>query len=145
MFLSAGIMMQAVGHDRLDGLVGIARQLPMAAFAFALAAVSLMGLPPSGGFTAKYLLLTSAHRQRPVVVGRGHHRRRAARRRLSVPGLNRFLSEPETPSSPRPGAGANQVIALAARGLSILLGLFSLAALRPAADRTRPAAIEGLS
>ena len=60
MFLCAGIWMASVGHDRIEGLRGQARATPMAAFAFGLAAITLMGLPPSGGFTAKYLLLTSA-------------------------------------------------------------------------------------
>jgi formate hydrogenlyase subunit 3/multisubunit Na+/H+ antiporter MnhD subunit len=60
MFLCAGLYLQAVGHDRLQGLHGIARSMPLTTFAFALAAVTLMGLPPSGGFIAKYLLLTSA-------------------------------------------------------------------------------------
>ena len=60
MFLCAGLFMEAVGHDRIAGLRGIARHLPMTAFAFALAAITLMGLPPSGGFTAKYLLLTAS-------------------------------------------------------------------------------------
>lgn len=60
MFLCAGLFVQALGHDRLDGLRGIARTMPMTTFAFALAAVTLMGLPPSGGFIAKYLLLTAA-------------------------------------------------------------------------------------
>ncbi len=60
MFLAAGIYIAAVGSDRLADLRGLARQLPMTTFAFALAAITLMGLPPSGGFTAKYLLMTSA-------------------------------------------------------------------------------------
>jgi multicomponent Na+:H+ antiporter subunit D len=60
MFLAAGLFLRAVGHDRIDGLTGIARAMPMTAFAFGLAAVTLMGLPPSGGFTAKYLMLTAA-------------------------------------------------------------------------------------
>lgn len=60
MFLCAGVWIMAVGHDRLDGLRGLASATPMTAFAFALAAVALVGLPPSGGFTAKYLMLTSA-------------------------------------------------------------------------------------
>jgi multicomponent Na+:H+ antiporter subunit D len=60
MFLAAGVMAQALGHDRIDGLGGLGQAIPMAAFAFGIAAVSLMGLPPSGGFLAKYLLLTSA-------------------------------------------------------------------------------------
>lgn len=60
MFLAAGTIMQAAGHDRIDGLTGIAQRLPMACFAFGLAGVSLMGLPPSGGFVAKWLLLNAA-------------------------------------------------------------------------------------
>lgn len=60
MFLCAGLYMAAIGHDRLDGLHGVVRAMPMTTFAFALAAVSLVGLPPSGGFTAKYLMLTAA-------------------------------------------------------------------------------------
>ncbi len=60
MFLCAGLWMASVGHDRLEGLRGQARATPMAAFAFGLAAIALMGLPPSGGFIAKYLMLTSA-------------------------------------------------------------------------------------
>ncbi len=60
MFLAAGAMMLAAGDDRIESLRGLARAVPMACFAFALAAVSLMGLPPSGGFLAKYLMLTAA-------------------------------------------------------------------------------------
>ncbi len=60
MFLSAGAMAQALGHDRVDDLTGMGRVLPISAFAFGIAAVSLMGLPPSGGFLAKYLLLPAA-------------------------------------------------------------------------------------
>jgi formate hydrogenlyase subunit 3/multisubunit Na+/H+ antiporter MnhD subunit len=60
MFLAAGIMMEAVGDDRLSRLAGLGRALPMTVFAFGVAAVSIMGLPPSGGFMGKYLMLTSA-------------------------------------------------------------------------------------
>jgi formate hydrogenlyase subunit 3/multisubunit Na+/H+ antiporter MnhD subunit len=60
MFLAAGLFARAVGHDRLDGLRGMVRAMPIACFAFGLSAVALMGLPLSGGFTAKYLLLSAA-------------------------------------------------------------------------------------
>jgi multicomponent Na+:H+ antiporter subunit D len=60
MFMSAGLMYAALGHDRIDGLAGIGRLLPMTVFAFALGGVSLIGLPPSGGFLAKWLLLDAA-------------------------------------------------------------------------------------
>jgi formate hydrogenlyase subunit 3/multisubunit Na+/H+ antiporter MnhD subunit len=60
MFMAAGLIAQAVGHDRIAGLGGVGRALPMTVIAFALAGFSLMGLPPSGGFVAKWLLLLTA-------------------------------------------------------------------------------------
>ena len=59
-FLAMGAVMQVAGHDRISGLRGIGNRLPLATFAFGLAAVSLMGLPPSGGFAAKWLMLQAA-------------------------------------------------------------------------------------
>jgi formate hydrogenlyase subunit 3/multisubunit Na+/H+ antiporter MnhD subunit len=60
MFMAAGLIAQALGHDRIAGLGGIGRALPMTLFAFGIAGLSLMGVPPSGGFTAKLLLLAAA-------------------------------------------------------------------------------------
>ena len=60
MFLAAGVIAKALGHDRIEGLAGVGRALPKTLFAFGLAGLSLMGLPPSGGFTAKWLLLRAA-------------------------------------------------------------------------------------
>ncbi|OYX14631.1 MAG: NADH-quinone oxidoreductase subunit J [Rhizobiales bacterium 32-66-8] len=62
MFLSAGVIVQALGHDRISGFTGLGRVLPVSLFAFGLAGLSLMGLPPSGGFNAKVMLLTAAVR-----------------------------------------------------------------------------------
>jgi formate hydrogenlyase subunit 3/multisubunit Na+/H+ antiporter MnhD subunit len=52
MFLAAGLIAESIGHDRIADLGGISRAMPMAVFAFGLGGLSLMGLPPSGGFTA---------------------------------------------------------------------------------------------
>jgi multicomponent Na+:H+ antiporter subunit D len=60
MFLAAGAMMMSAGDDRISKMAGLGKSVPVASFAFGLAAVSLMGLPPSGGFLAKYLLLTAS-------------------------------------------------------------------------------------
>jgi formate hydrogenlyase subunit 3/multisubunit Na+/H+ antiporter MnhD subunit len=60
MFMAAGLIAEALGHDRIAGLAGIGRALPITVFAFGLAGLSLMGLPPSGGFVAKAMLLTAA-------------------------------------------------------------------------------------
>jgi formate hydrogenlyase subunit 3/multisubunit Na+/H+ antiporter MnhD subunit len=59
-FMAAGNIMHVLGHDDLDKIHGVGHHLPMTVFAFALAGVSLMGLPPSGGFAAKWLLLNAA-------------------------------------------------------------------------------------
>jgi formate hydrogenlyase subunit 3/multisubunit Na+/H+ antiporter MnhD subunit len=60
MFMAAGLVYAVLGHDRIAELGGIARAIPMTIFAFALGGVSLIGLPPSGGFLAKWLLLEAA-------------------------------------------------------------------------------------
>jgi multicomponent Na+:H+ antiporter subunit D len=60
LFLAAGNVQQAAGHDRLDGLAGLGERLPLTAFAIALAGMALVGLPPSGGFLGKWLLLNAA-------------------------------------------------------------------------------------
>ena len=60
MFMAAGLMAEAIGHDRIEGLRSIARVLPVSFFAFALAALSLIGVPPTGGFLAKWLLLSAS-------------------------------------------------------------------------------------
>jgi formate hydrogenlyase subunit 3/multisubunit Na+/H+ antiporter MnhD subunit len=59
-FLAAGNVLRAYGHDRIDDLRGVVQQMPVSMFAFAVAGVSLIGLPPSGGFIAKWLLLSAA-------------------------------------------------------------------------------------
>lgn len=60
MFLAAGAIVLAMGRDEIAGMEGIGKRHPLGLFAFALAAMSLMGLPPSGGFVAKWLLLKGA-------------------------------------------------------------------------------------
>lgn len=60
MFLAAGAIASALGSDRIAGISGEAWALRIPLFAFALGGISLMGLPPSGGYIAKWLLLTGA-------------------------------------------------------------------------------------
>lgn len=59
-FLASGTMLYALQHDRIQSLSGINHHLPITLFTFGLAGVSLMGLPPSGGFLAKWFLLNAA-------------------------------------------------------------------------------------
>jgi multicomponent Na+:H+ antiporter subunit D len=129
MFLAAGAMAQALGHDRIDGMAGLGRVVPIAAFAFGLAAVSLMGLPPSGGFLAKYLLLTAALGSGQwwwaiLMIGGGL---------LAAAYLFRPLSlmlgdaQPVVAQSVPQG---RQLVALALAVAAVLLGLFSAVPLR---------------
>ena len=60
MFMAAGLIARTLGHDRIAGLDGIGRALPLTVLAFALGGLSLMGVPPSGGFIAKWLLAVAA-------------------------------------------------------------------------------------
>lgn len=60
MFLSVSTLVLAVGSNKISALAGISSHIPLSFFAFGLASVSLMGLPPSGGFNAKWLMLQSA-------------------------------------------------------------------------------------
>ena len=62
MFMAAGNILFYGGHDRIAELDRIAQRLPLTLGAFALAGISLMGLPPSGGFIAKWLLLEAVIR-----------------------------------------------------------------------------------
>lgn len=60
MFLAAGNLLHFGGHDRIADLNRVVQRLPLTMSAFALAGVSIIGLPPSGGFIGKWLLLESA-------------------------------------------------------------------------------------
>ena len=60
MFLSAGLIAESLGHDRIAGLGGAARAMPTTFLALGLGGLSLMGLPPSGGFAAKWLLMKAS-------------------------------------------------------------------------------------
>jgi multicomponent Na+:H+ antiporter subunit D len=67
MFLAAANLVTAAANDRVDRLGGVDRADPVSAFAFGLAGVSIMGLPPSGGFLAKWTLLQAAVEQQAWV------------------------------------------------------------------------------
>ncbi len=64
MFLAAMNIMHALGgNDRLERIAGADGAVPVSLFAFGLAGISIMGLPPSGGFLAKWMLLEAAWHQ----------------------------------------------------------------------------------
>jgi formate hydrogenlyase subunit 3/multisubunit Na+/H+ antiporter MnhD subunit len=125
MFLTAGNILHAAGHDRIQDLDGITHVLPLSVFAFALSGISLVGLPPSGGFAAKWLLLNSALSQGKwvwvVVVLIGSLLAAAYVMRVLTHAFTR-VAEPEIPN-PIPPVMEWTGLTLAV--LALLLGLFS--------------------
>ena len=127
MFLSVGLLAKGLGHDRIDGLGGVARAMPVTVLAFAIAGLSLMGLPPSGGFAAKWLLLLASVAERQwwwaVVVLAGGLLTGAYVYRVLAPALS-GLAPPLEAAVPR----GKETIALWLAIMSMGLGFVPLAA-----------------
>lgn len=60
LFAAAAGFAARAGSTRLDALAGLGRRMPWTAAAFTLAALSIIGLPPTAGFFSKLYLLTAA-------------------------------------------------------------------------------------
>ena len=82
MFMAAGLVYAALGHDRIDDLAGAARALPIPILAFLFGGVALMGVLPSGAYLAKKLLLDAADTSGQWVWTLGAARWRGLHRRL---------------------------------------------------------------
>ncbi|MBK1672014.1 oxidoreductase [Ectothiorhodospira shaposhnikovii] len=59
-FLAAGTLQRAAGHDRLADLGAVMRGRLKTSFALGIAGAGLVGLPFTGGFIAKWLLVQTA-------------------------------------------------------------------------------------
>jgi multicomponent Na+:H+ antiporter subunit D len=57
LFLCAGCFIYMKGYRRIDELKGAWRQMPWTCFAFALASLSVIGIPPTAGFISKFYLI----------------------------------------------------------------------------------------
>jgi len=60
LFLAAGSVLHALPSDDLEDLRGLGTRQPLTAATLALGSISIVALPPSGGFAAKWLLLQAA-------------------------------------------------------------------------------------
>jgi multicomponent Na+:H+ antiporter subunit D len=60
LFLAAGALVHAAGTDELRELRGVGRRMPLVVAAMVLAGASLTGLPWTGGYAGKHLLLHAA-------------------------------------------------------------------------------------
>jgi formate hydrogenlyase subunit 3/multisubunit Na+/H+ antiporter MnhD subunit len=124
MFLAVGQWMSVQGSDQIDEMQGYATAMPMTTFAFALSSITLVGLPPSGGFTAKYLDMTSA-----FATGQWHWALvMAVGGLLAAAYLYRALAvvfrRGVLPPSPVPSRG-QQAVPLVLAGAAIVLGIAS--------------------
>jgi multicomponent Na+:H+ antiporter subunit D len=122
MFLAAGIIISAYGTDQLPVIGGLSRALPLTSFALALAGMSLTGLPPSGGFAAKFLIMKAALLSGqwwwvPVIVLGG----------LMTAGyvaliLRYVFQVADSPPARRPVPRSMEIIALMLAVLSVVIG-----------------------
>jgi multicomponent Na+:H+ antiporter subunit D len=70
LFLSAGSIYVSTHKTEVSQMSGLARQMPWTMAAFALASLSLVGIPPASGFVSKwYLALGAAERGSPWLLG----------------------------------------------------------------------------
>ncbi|MCM2326353.1 MAG: monovalent cation/H+ antiporter subunit D family protein [Lysobacter sp.] len=60
LFLLAGAMALRLGGTGFDRLAGLGRTMPVAAFAFVLGGLSLIGVPGTAGFASKWALVAAA-------------------------------------------------------------------------------------
>jgi multicomponent Na+:H+ antiporter subunit D len=131
LLMAVAVLAHHLGGDTVDHLAGAAARRPLAAFAVGIAAVSLIGLPPTGGFIAKwYLVVASISTGQwwwaaTIVVGS----------LLTAAYLARLLQRsfatlPGDAAPTRPRGRAADVIALTLASAGLLLGLYPNGLLR---------------
>ena len=69
LFLAAGSIIYMTGKTRVDELRGIGREMPVTMWSFALASLSLIGIPPFSGFLSKWHLALAALDALPAAFG----------------------------------------------------------------------------
>lgn len=60
LFLCAGAIIFRTGKTRVDELRGIGKQMPVTMWCYTIAALGLIGIPPTGGFLSKWYLCMGA-------------------------------------------------------------------------------------
>lgn len=126
MFMAAGLIADALGHDRISDLGGAGRVLPLTFVTFGIAGLSLMGIPPSGGFSAKWLLLLSS-----VMAGQWWWGIVMLAGGLLAGGyvfmvLGKAFNRAEAPALVQPVSRMRELVALGLAVAAILLGLVPL-------------------
>lgn len=63
LFMTAGVIIYRTGHEDLKKLGGLAREMPITAIAFTIAALSIAGFPGFNGFVSKGMVVAAAHKE----------------------------------------------------------------------------------
>jgi NADH:ubiquinone oxidoreductase subunit 5 (subunit L)/multisubunit Na+/H+ antiporter MnhA subunit len=69
LFLCAGIVEQNTGTKDIREMGGLVKTMPLTAAAFALCGLSIMGIPPFGGFFSKYMVIAGAFQAGNIAIG----------------------------------------------------------------------------
>ncbi|RNJ26634.1 Na(+)/H(+) antiporter subunit D [Halosegnis longus] len=72
LFMTAGVVIYRTGEESLKKLGGLARQMPLTAGAFTIAALSIAGFPGFNGFVSKGIVISGSHytfEKGPLVIG----------------------------------------------------------------------------
>lgn len=69
LFLCAGIVEHNIHTKDITKMGGLYKKMPLTAFAFILCAFSVMGIPPFGGFFAKYLVINGIIASGNITLG----------------------------------------------------------------------------
>ena len=69
LFLSAGAVIHKTGKVHVQQLRGIGKAMPITLWCFTIAAVSLVGIPPTGGFISKWYLAMGGLSSQPPALG----------------------------------------------------------------------------
>jgi len=75
LFMTAGVVVYRTGEENLKKLGGLAREMPITAAAFTVAALSIAGFPGFNGFVSKGIVIDGAHYtfgEGPLPIGEFH-------------------------------------------------------------------------
>ena len=61
LFMTAGVVVYRTGEENLTKLGGLAREMPITAITFTIAALSIVGFPGFNGFVSKGIVIDGAH------------------------------------------------------------------------------------
>jgi multicomponent Na+:H+ antiporter subunit D len=61
LFMTVGVIIYRTGRNRLENVGGLAREMPVTAITFAIAALSIAGFPGFNGFVSKGMVVGAAH------------------------------------------------------------------------------------